>query len=168
MSDDSFMVSSVYKPKLNYRIYLLIRDSKEALELTEQINAFGYQVNPFTKADDLVSALRWSLPNAILVFVDGKKLTFEDYEELALKLKKQSNHLPLVIISTGDNFDLRLRAVRAGGSAFFIHPVDISSLIGSLDEFANPTPSVPNRILIIDDVLSQASFYAMHLEKVGM
>lgn len=168
MSDDSFMVSSVYKPKLNYRIYLLIRDQKEARELTEQISAFGYQVNPFTKADDLISALRWSLPNAILVFVDVKNLSFEDYEELALKLKKQSNHLPLIIISTEDNFDLRLRAVRAGGSAFFIHPVDISSLIGSLDEFANPTPSVPNRILIIDDVLSQASFYAMHLEKVGM
>lgn len=168
MSDDSFMVSSVYKPKLNYRIFLLIRDQQEAQELTEQINAFGYQVNQFAKVDDLLAALRWSLPNAILIFVDAKTLSFEDYEELAQKLKKQSNHLPLVIISTEDNFDLRLRVVRAGGSAFFTHPVDISTLIGSLDEFANPTPAVPNRILIIDDVLSQASFYAMHLEKVGM
>ncbi|MEW6179045.1 MAG: diguanylate cyclase [Chloroflexota bacterium] len=168
MSDDSFMASSVYKPKLNYRIFLFIRDQKEAQELNEQISAFGYQVNLFSKSDELISALRWSLPIAILVFVDGKKLTLKDYEELAGKLKKQANHLPLIIISKEDNFDLRLKVVRAGGAAFFTHPVDISALIGSLDEFSNPPTSVPMRILIVDDVLSQASFYAMHLEKVGM
>ncbi|MFN7035375.1 MAG: hypothetical protein ACK4SN_03330, partial [Bellilinea sp.] len=98
MSDDSFMVSSVYKPKLNYRIFLFIRNQQEAQELTDQISAFGYQVNQFAKSDELISALRWSLPNAILAFVDSKTLSFEDYEELAQKLKKQSNPLPLIII----------------------------------------------------------------------
>lgn len=168
MPDDSFMVPSVYKPKLNYRIFLFIRDPKENLELTEQINAFGYQVNQYQDEEELLAALRWSLPNAILVFIDGNALGFEDYDRLASNLKKQANHIPVVIISPQDSFDLRLRVVRSGGSAFFVHPVDISTLIGSLDEIANPTTNVPMRILIVEDSITQASYYALHLEKVGM
>jgi diguanylate cyclase (GGDEF)-like protein len=162
------MVPSVYKPKLNYRVFLFIREPKESQELTEQIHAFGYQVNHFEDEEELRAALRWSLPNVILVFIDGKSLNFEDFDLLSANLKKQVNHTPLVIISPQDNFDLRLRVVRNGGSAFFTHPVDISTLIGSLDEISNPTSNVPMRILIVEDSVTQASYYALHLEKVGM
>lgn len=168
MSNESFIVPSVYKPRLNNRVFLYSKDSEEGNELVNQIGYFGYQVQLFDQEEDLKAALRWSMPNALLFFIGAGESNFSDFESISQGIQNQVNNLPVVVISPVEDFSIRLKVVRTGGSAFFTHPVDISALIGALDEISNPNASLPFRILIVEDALTQASYYAMHLEKVGM
>ncbi len=166
MSNESFINPSVYKPRLNYRVFVYTQSPDEGNELAEQIGYFGYQVQIFSDQEELRAATRWSSPNAILLFVNQDNLA--EFENITSNFQKQTHNIPIIVISPIDDFSMRLKVVRAGGTAFFNYPVDISALVGALDEISNPNTNAPYRILVIEHALTQASYYAMHLEKVGM
>lgn len=74
----------------------------------------------------------------------------------------------VVFISERDDFATRLRAVRAGGSAFFSPPVDISVVIDRVDGLRGAGTNEPYHVLIIDDDPEQVSHTALILQQAGM
>ena len=78
------------------------------------------------------------------------------------------HYFPLIFISDSNDLTVRLKAVRASGEAYFPKPVDIGAIIDALDELTVHEAPEPYRILIVDDTLFQAKFYARILENNGM
>jgi diguanylate cyclase (GGDEF)-like protein len=76
--------------------------------------------------------------------------------------------LPLVVIAQRGDFEARLQAVRAGGSAYFTLPIDIGTLIDQLDELTERQRPEPYRVLIVDDSKLLAETYATFLTAAGM
>ncbi|TVR91636.1 MAG: diguanylate cyclase [Spirochaetaceae bacterium] len=74
----------------------------------------------------------------------------------------------VVFISDRDDFAARLRAVRAGGTAFFSPPVDISVVIDRVDGLRGAGTNEPYHVLIIDDDQEQVSHTALILQQAGM
>jgi len=166
MSNDSFITPSVYKPRLSHWVYIYTHNNEEGKELADQIGFFGYQLQVFKDKEELRAATRRFSPIAIIMLVLDKDIS--EFETTADFFKKQTHNIPILVISTVEDFSMRLRVVRAGCMAFFTYPVDISPLVGTLDDISNPNTNSPFRILVIEDAISQASYYAMHLEKIGM
>jgi diguanylate cyclase (GGDEF)-like protein len=61
-----------------------------------------------------------------------------------------------------------LKAIRAGGVAFFSRPVDIIGLIDKLDEQDISEVSDPYRVLVVEDQAPVANYYQMVLKMAGM
>ncbi|HTX74394.1 MAG TPA: diguanylate cyclase, partial [Rectinemataceae bacterium] len=62
----------------------------------------------------------------------------------------------------------RLKAVRAGGEAFFQLPVDASRLVDKIDSLFSEREAPPYHVLIVDDDPEQVAYNAMILQRAGM
>ena len=74
-----------------------------------------------------------------------------------------------MFISADNKIETRLHAVKAGGRAYFNKPIEIGTLIDTLDKNISGTSnSSPFRVLLIEDSRFQATFFARKLQNVGM
>jgi len=168
MSNETFFQPEVSPPATPFNIFLFIFNKAEAEELAGQLNYYGYQTKIFTDHTVLNKSLRMTTPKAMVVVLENGHVDFKDLHNLTRLATRQANPVPLLVVSKDDNIEVRLRAVQAGASAFFSYPVDAGALVVAVDEFSNPEQRVPYRIMIIGETISQASYYAMHIERVGM
>lgn len=168
MSNESFIQPEVSKPTKPPILFLLTKEMAEAEQLGVQLSYFGYQIRIFTKHSDLSRALWKDAPKALIVLWDYGMGEFTEMQSFTRGFARHAHSIPVLIVSKDDSMDTRLKAVRAGAAAFFVHPVDAGALIGAVEEFSNPEMRIPYRILIIDESVSQASYFAMHIERVGM
>ncbi len=81
---------------------------------------------------------------------------------------KLGAELPVVFMSTRDDIEARLQAVRAGGLAYFTKPFDVGLLIDQLDTLTSSEPPDHYRVLVVDDEAPMTSFYRAVLEAAGM
>lgn len=159
---------SLQTTRSNRLIFLVEDDPEQAEELAVQIRYFGYQVQTLTRLELLDKALQTVTPAAILmdlIFPEGESAGIETIQQMRSALPPQ---MPVIFISVRDDFQARLQAVRAGGQAYFTKPVNIASLIDTLDRMTLGEEPLPPRVLIVDDSPMQANFSAMHLKKAGM
>jgi len=151
------------------KLIFLIEDDPFQLEsLSIQVSHFGYTVRSFSTLEDVRRAVRETLPSAIvmdIVFPEGNMAGIETIVGIR---REHGTDLPVVFISRRNDLDARLQAVRAGGDAYFIKPVNIIALIEKLDLLTTPREPAPYRILIVDDEPELASYYASILEEAGM
>jgi len=92
------------------------------------------------------------------------KVKFED----AIKNLKLLE-TPLIFLADTNNQAVRLKAVRAGGKAFFLKPVDVISLVDKLDEQDTyKAGDKPYRVLVVEDQIAVANYYHMVLRMAGM
>lgn len=75
---------------------------------------------------------------------------------------------PRVFLSAQGGMDSRLRAIRAGGQAFFPRPVSATTLADRLDALCARQPQDPYRILVVDDDPQVAEGLALTLRSAGM
>jgi diguanylate cyclase (GGDEF)-like protein len=149
-------------------IFLVDDDVEQAQSLALQINHFGYNVKVFYNLDQFKSALQQTVPAAIImdvVFPDGNQAGIETVMHFQ---KEHENSIPVAFISSRSDLTTRLQAVRAGGNAYFIKPVDLSALIDKLDLMTAYQIPEPYRILIVDDDPTLAAFYSLTLQQAGM
>jgi diguanylate cyclase (GGDEF)-like protein len=73
-----------------------------------------------------------------------------------------------MFISDQDDQATRLKAIRAGGTAFFSKPLDTVSLIDHLDELTSTDTADPYRVLVVEDQPPIANYYKMVLNMAGM
>jgi len=146
-------------------IYILEKDKDCAGELANNIHNYGYTVELFDQQDALDHQIQQQTPTAIIVTTP---LQCEDDMDLLARIGKYSTNIPLILVTDVTETYSRLMAIRAGVKAFFTKPVDIISLIDVLDQYTNDEAADPYRIMIIDDSISSAEFYAGILEQAGM
>ncbi len=159
----------------NANVCLVSNDSELIQDLAAQLSFFGYRVHHFKCWEEFkvyAGQCRLedqdSVPAAIIA-----DLALADKNSTGIEIISQiyqfSTHRPPVLfISTSDDLNTRLQAVRAGGVAYFTKPVDIGSLIDKLDTFTSLEDPEPGRILIVEDESILATYYAAFLQQAGM
>ena len=166
MLDDVKM--TVQAHRANKLIYLVDDDAVQIKTLSTQIGYFGYTVVSFTEIQAMKKALSSELPAAIImdiVFPEGEMAGVNAINGLK---RDMPNLPPVFFISGNSDLKARIQAVRAGGSAYFTKPVNVSSVIDALDRMTLGDKAEPFRVLIVDDSVVQARVNSLILQKAGM
>jgi diguanylate cyclase (GGDEF)-like protein len=166
--DGSALDQSVHDPRRKRRIYLCDDDIDLGEQLCAQLACFGYRATPFAGVEPLLAAARSEPPAAVImdvVFPEG-----QDTGPIALlRLNADASEpIPSVFISCRDDFQSRLRAVKAGGSAYCTKPVKITELVELLDTLTQTAAPDPFHILVVDDEPQIARWHELILEDAGM
>ncbi len=152
----------------NRLIYLVEADGDLAQDLAIQISHFGYVVHALASLEALEEAAEHDRP-AALIFSSLTPAESQASADLIANFRRLcETQLPTVFVSERGDLESRLRAVRAGGDAYFTTPVDIGALIDKLDALTAAQAQEPYRILLIEDGSMQAAYYAAALERAGM
>ena len=149
-------------------VYLLGNDAVIAEEVVMQLRNFSYQIERYNNSDELKAAFDKKPPMLVISDIDlpDENLT----GEAVMRQLRESYSLdfPVIFISERESFKDRLLAVRSGGEAYFVRPVNIDQLVDRLDKLVHHDEPEPYRILIVDDDSTLAKHYELLLCQAGM
>ena len=149
-------------------LFLVDDDENLAAYLSDQIGHFGYAVSVFHDFKAARDALTLVKPDAMLLDV-GLSVDELAGPDFASGLKDSMfSDVPVLFMSGRSDTATRLRAVRAGGRAFFPKPIVLPDIMSWLDKVTLPVEPEPSRILIVEDQLSAATTFAAYLRSAGM
>jgi diguanylate cyclase (GGDEF)-like protein len=136
--------------------------------LLEQLRIFGITVREVDGVDEAARVLE-SAGDALFI-ADSQRLEREPAfaAELAGLKARFGGSLRLFFYADRDDFETRLGAVRSGGEAFFILPVDAWALADKIDAIFKEREAPPYRVLIVDDDPEQVAYNALILQGAGM
>lgn len=149
------------------RIYVC--DDEEGLgeQLEAQLGCFGYAVRLFSDPESLRLAVLANPPDAVImdiVFPGGVNGT----DVVATLWQDMHAPPPVVFLSVQRGFDWRLKAVKAGGQAYFLKPVKVTDLVETLDTLTARHEPEPFRVLVVDDEPEVAGYHSLILQQAGM
>lgn len=159
---------SVSRPTTERLIYIFGDDTPLADEIAKQFHYFGYEVLVFSTMEQAIGAVEKRPPAAMIVDIQLHEGPLVGTEFAKLLPGATSGHIPIVCISTRDDWAARLAAVRAGVLAYFIKPLEFPALVERLDLLLTQSQEEPYRILIVEDAELLAQHYAQVLTDVGM
>jgi PleD family two-component response regulator/EAL domain-containing protein (putative c-di-GMP-specific phosphodiesterase class I) len=149
-------------------VFLLTRDPNGMADLAEALRETTCETVTFSETDDLVAAVSEATPQAIV----ADTALLPQLPPLSATLIRLATHheirIPLVFISNSNALELRVEAMRAGGTAYFVRPFDSRAVAAQIRGLARPKQEAPFRVLIVDDDRYQADFAATILRKAGM
>lgn len=152
-----------------HRLLFVVEDDIDlAREQRLQYELHGYVVREFHQIEGLEQAVREQAPLAIVmdvVFPDGDMEGIRSIAQLRAALGALP---PVIFVSRRDDLEARLEAVRAGAAAYFIKPLDLPSVVETLDRLTEIADLVPYRVLIVDDDEDLAYHHALLLQRAGM
>jgi len=151
-------------------VLILADDKSKAKELGEQISHYGYRfrverTNDIKSADDVAYLSESPYVDGIIVMLEKDKQDVEktiDYIKTALPLPR-----PIMFVNELGDIQVRLNAVRMGGDAFLVHPVEITQLIDKLDSCTRRGKFEAFRVLIVEDCESLALAYSIFLKRAN-
>lgn len=147
-------------------IYLLRHDVLYAHDTALQLGAYGYHTTIADNLQELVGMLGERAPCGVLVDSDdGASLAPGDFD----RIRAASMHpVPVLLLSSRDNFAVRLAAARAGVDGYFIKPLDIPALAERLDGLTTFSASDYTRVLIVCNDSERNAFYRGIIAGAGM
>lgn len=158
-------------PKFNVEarvIYIL----EDELDIGENIrltlNTFGYHAEHFTCIAALDSAIARQQPDALIVDVNLPNESQTGLDYAAALNQQQDSPLPLLVLTTQDDFATQLQAARAGAQGFFSKPLDIAKLENRLERCFAQQNGEPYRVMIVDDDRDLCSRYSLVLRSANM
>ncbi len=155
-------------PADSVAVFLLVRDPSGMGDLADALREIGCETVTFSETDDLVAAVSEATPQAIV----ADTTLLPQLPPLSATLIRLATHheirIPLVFISNSTALELRVEAMRAGGTAYFVRPFDGRAVAAQIRGLARPKQEAPFRVLIVDDDRYQADFAATILRKAGM
>ena len=150
-------------------VYLATNDLNFAAHLSQQIVHFGYVVQHIRDIQSLPNAIADQNSVAIIIDIPSDNDPPGHHDVFAEVSAFQKTYNNFIFTSDHDDQTVRLKAIRAGGSAFFIKPINIVSLIDKLDSMIrNSSTAQPSKVLIIEDQHTVASYYQMVLKMSGL
>ncbi|WP_298186064.1 diguanylate cyclase [uncultured Pseudomonas sp.] len=161
-------VSAGKPAQTEQRIYILEDQLAIGENMRQTLNNFGYQAEHFSRIADLDAALQLQLPDALIVDVNLPEESLTGLQYAAELQERLQEPLPLLVITTQDDFATHLEAVRVGAMGFFTKPVDIPQLENRLERCFSQQQGEPYRVLIIDDDRELASRFSLILRGANM
>lgn len=141
-----------------------LKDKVLVEEISQQVKYFGYTCISCDSLEEIIQMAQ--TPNEFGVIILDTEYCPERNPDI---LKTASAKVPIIFISNEDTVATRLFAVKAGGQAYFVRPIEFTSLLEKIDEVITPpSESPPYRILIIEDSRTQATIVRQYLEQAGM
>jgi len=151
-----------------YCIYILEDEASVGENMRLTLENFGYHAEHFTHPEALDAAIGRRLPDALIVDVNLEDAEQSGLDYAAALQRRLDAPLPLLVISTQDDFATHLQAVRVGAQGFFTKPVDIPQLENRLERCFAQQQGEPYRVLIIDDDQELAARYSLVLRSANM
>ncbi len=149
-------------------IFLIDNDETMTDRLPPLLSHFDYQVRVFCDASGIDEAFAEERPAALIVN-PGLDDTQQGGTALVRGLKaRYGQDLPVIFVTTLNDFDARLQAVRSGGDAYFVKPIDIAPLVDHLDRVTQAHTNEAYRVLVVEDDPDLAAHYALTLQQAGM
>lgn len=133
-------------------------------EIAGQLGYFGYQVKLCEHVDRLLDPALATSSYGVLMDCDAAA-QLSGSEKAALHAL--SDRVPISGLSSDGAIAKRLMAVRMGCRAFFTRPLDMTSLLDTLDRITAPPQAEAGKVLVVDDSPSTAAFYAATLSSAG-
>lgn len=161
--DQTFLPGVLPKP-----VYIALRCPKQAAELTEQLQIFGFQVDFFTDDIAFMQAVARCEPAVIILdidfMVDGYGL------QCALKVKNTlDTAVPLFFYSREEvDTAVQLAVVRAGGQAFASGILDIKVVLEKLKAWTALVHTKPYKVLVVDDCEAHTAITEQMLNTAGI
>lgn len=149
-------------------VCLLSSDSQLSADLGFELGCFGFLVRRFAAIGDLLRYLEKTSPAAVLVDAEPFEQRVADAAEVAEVRQQRDRPIPLMILASRSDLDSRLRAVRAGGTAYFIKPLETRRLIEKLEVVSRDSSAEPYRILIVEEDYATGLDYCLTLQRTGM
>jgi diguanylate cyclase (GGDEF)-like protein len=149
-------------------IYLIDDDDDFAQKIKKNVMEAGYNLHVFPDLAACKNAFANGEMNGVAMIVNVESLTKGDIQYLLKVRKNQQFTMPLLCIAQDKGLATRLRAIRAGSTAFLQKPVEMFQLMQLIDKAYETTANESYRILIIDDSPSLAEYYALILQQAGM
>ncbi|MBP7230434.1 MAG: diguanylate cyclase [Syntrophaceae bacterium] len=150
------------------KVFICDDDVLLAEQLSIQIACFGYDTAFFATTDSLRTALPDHRPDVLIMdihFPEGRVAG----TELIRSLKRDNDFpQPVIFLSGRSDFEARLSAVLAGGSAYFVKPAGIHDLVMVLDMLTGRQQPEPYRILLVDDDPMMSDYHGLILREAGM
>ncbi len=165
---DASANSDVMIMPTNHRIVLIEDDALLAQEMATQLSMFGWDLSVFSNATDALTAIKEPWPAAVIIDL---MLPEGPLAGLDLMEKIQSHcgvTVPHVVVSTCNDWESRLTAVRSGAAAYLVKPVDIAVLEEQLEYITNCSIQDPYRVLLLDDDEMLVDHYVQTLTAAGM
>lgn len=157
--------------KSQSRVRVVLVDDDEALlaELTKGLSQFGYEIKSYTHFAEAEVDILDDPPDMLVIDIMLFGQTPDDGTDAAIMLFARLGYsLPTIFITSRSDFPARLAAAKAGGSAFLIKPVDVSTLAGRIEMLHRERELEPYRVLIVDDDEILAEHYRLTLIAAGM
>jgi diguanylate cyclase (GGDEF)-like protein len=149
-------------------VYLLAKDGASWAGMGNALRDVGCETMTFGTTADLVTAVNEAGPQAIV----ADTALLPSLAPLSAELIRLATHheirIPLIFLSSSNALALRVEAMRAGGTAYFVRPFDERAVAAQIRELARPRREEPFRVLIVDDDRYQSEFAATILRKAGM
>jgi len=149
-------------------LYLCDDDPLVVEQLSTQLSCFGYQTVVFTELDKLNRSVLENRPDALIMDINFPEGRYAGTDLVGSLRKELDYQLPVLFLSSRDDFDARLSAVLAGGTDYFTKPANIQELVASLDILTCQDKPEPYRVLVVDDEPTVADYHSVILQEAGM
>ena len=113
---------------------------------------------PVIVVDSVPALAKLLAPGALaIVLLDVGREMVSAYMSADFQQLRQQAEIKLLVISLRGNFESRLRAVRAGASAYFVRPIDIVSIGAHIESSLRHRERTSYRVLLVGDQSERAS-----------
>ena len=149
-------------------MWLIDDDTEFAEQFAEQFAPFGYGVERFANARDVLEATRSEPPDALIATLRPADESYDISDIAMLAGTFGADGHPLIAISSCDDFQLRMRAARLGAPGFFLKPPDVPQMANWMAQVFERRQADDERVLIVDDDSNLADYYRLVLSRAGM
>jgi DNA-binding response OmpR family regulator len=145
-------------------VYVFSADPHYGQLIVDRLSNYDHEVAGFSDFDEFCSAIAVRAPAAVVLDIDSDSGALAKDAMIA----RGVTNFPVIYLSTSDNFDDRLRAVRDGAEGYFIKPIDVQALSVRIDEKIAQNAVRSYRVLVVDDDEFFLSFFDAVLSSAGM
>lgn len=150
-------------------VYLATNDLNFSAHISQQIIHFGYIVQHIRDIKGLSNAIADQNSVAIIIDIPSYKNKLNEKDIFSEINALKHTYSNFIFTSDRDDQIVRLKSIRAGGTAFFIKPINVINLIDKLDSLTrNTSTPQPSKVLIVEDQHTVASYYQMVLKMSGL
>jgi diguanylate cyclase (GGDEF)-like protein len=146
-------------------IYILDNNEKFVTDLQINFDEAGYKLYQIKDVHQLKNLFLKIQPAAVIIDIEIISDTEANF--LAGLCSQDSTSIPIFCTAQSGEITNRLKAIRVGSTAFFQKPIEPILLTQKLEQL-HQLSDEPYRILIIDDSLTLAKYYALILKEAGM
>jgi len=170
MPDEASMAqsSAIAAEQPGLDVLTLLSSHSPAAPLVRTLADKGQSLQEVDDTGDLVNAIDARRPR--LIVADQERLA--EIESIQPTLDEARNRQAikpsLVFISDDNDLQTRVRALRMGGDAFFVTPLDLQEVTRRVMELSSPCRNESCRIMVVEDDIAQAEFAASILRKAQM
>jgi diguanylate cyclase (GGDEF)-like protein len=145
------LVSKNIPTKNSNLIYILEDDLDVANELAITLRHFGHEVQHFHNLAVAEAEILRRPPDFMICDIMFTEEGRETPVAVAALQQQLPNPVPVIFMSTRDDFQAYHDAVRAGAVGYFVKPLDIIRLVDCFEYYLDRNRSAPYRVLIVDD-----------------